>query len=159
MQAMDQQARQQIIDDLHSMHQQVSALLVSVADDQDWQPDADHWSFRYVAAHMAACDKECLQARIMQIASGENPKFEFYSNTGWDFSHLDLKKSLDDWAVTRQAIIDYFRALPDVKLLLTGQHATFGAITVPDYLRIGVEHDREHLEELQQMLSMYKGQR
>src|SRR5215470_2961093 len=142
---MGEQTRKQMIDDLENMQKKVSALLLSVADDQDWQPDAEHWSFRYVAAHMAACDKECLQTRIMQIASGENPNFEFYSNTDRDFSRLVLKKSLDEWAVTRRAIIDFYRTLPDEKLSLTGNHATFGKITVPDYLRIGVDHDREQL--------------
>jgi len=156
---MDEQARQRLIDDLQNIQKQVSALLLSVADAQDWQPDAERWSFRYVAAHLAACDKECLQTRIMQIASGEKPHFEFYSNTGRDFSRLDLKKSLDEWAVTRRAIIDFYRTLPYEKLALTGTHATFGTITVPDYLRIGVDHDREHLQELEHMLAEYKKQR
>ncbi len=156
---MDRQDKDQLIGDLVRMQRQVSAILLSVADDQDWQPDVERWSFRYVAAHMAACDKECLQTRITQIASAQNPHFEFYSNTGRDFSLLDLKDSLGEWALTRQAIVDFFRTLPDDKLSLTGDHATFGAITVPDYLRIGLDHDREHLQELEQMLAEYKRQR
>jgi DinB family protein len=153
---MNQRAREQLIDDLQNARKQMSTLLLSVAHDQDWQPDAENWSFRYVAAHMAACDKECLQVRIQQIASGENPHFEFYSNTGRDFSGLDLKASLDEWAVTRQEIIDFFRALPDEKLSLTGEHATYGAVTIPDYLKIGLDHDRGHTQELEQMLAEYR---
>ncbi len=152
---MNQQNRDSLIRNLNDSHRQMSDLLRTVADDQDWQPEAGSWSFRYIAAHMAACDKECLLARIQQIASGENPSFEFYSNTGRDFSPLDLKRSLDEWDATRQEIINFFRSLSDEKLKLTGSHKTFGVITVPDYLEIGVGHDREHIQELKQMLSEY----
>jgi hypothetical protein len=156
---MNGQDKQQMIDDLENERIRFSDLLLSVADDQDWQPDVENWSFRYVAAHMAACDKECLQARILQIAAGENPHFEFYHNTGRDFSSLDLTASLDEWAETRHAIIDFFRALPEEKLLLTGMHKTYGSVTVADYLRIGLDHDRGHFQELEQMLATYRKQR
>jgi hypothetical protein len=153
---MNPQAREQLIHDLHDTREQVSDLLETVATDQDWRPDAENWSFRYIAAHMAACDKECLLVRITEIASGKNPYFEFYSNSTRDFSQLDLKQSLKEWDIIRQEIIDFFRTLPEEKLSLTGDHKTFGKITVPDYLKIGVSHDREHLQELAQLITEYR---
>jgi hypothetical protein len=40
--------------------------------------------------------------------------------------------------------------------LLTGTHKTYGAITVTDYLRIGLDHDLGHLQEFEQMLAAYR---
>jgi hypothetical protein len=105
-----QPEREQLIADLQNAQSHFSTPLLSVAHDQDWQPDPENWSFRYVAAHMAACDKECLMARVLQIAAGENPQFEFYHNTGRDFSPFDLRDSVDQWAATRGEIIEFFRA-------------------------------------------------
>src|SRR5438105_2586334 len=119
---MNPQDREQLIDELQAARQAVSALLLLVADDQDWQPDADNWSFRYVAAHMAGCDIECYQPRITQIAAGENPHFDLYLNTGRDFSQRDLRDSLDQWAAARGEIVAFLRALSDEQLLLTGRH-------------------------------------
>jgi adenylate kinase family enzyme len=41
---MDEQAKEQLINDLQTAQQQVSALLLSVANDQDWHIDPDHSS-------------------------------------------------------------------------------------------------------------------
>ncbi|MFN8421504.1 MAG: DinB family protein [Anaerolineae bacterium] len=153
---MSVEAREQLIADLGRYRQQMSALLLTVTEDQDWQPDLDNWSFRYVAAHMAVCDSECLQPRIKQIAAGENPTFELYFNTGRDFSGFELKQSLKDWEQIRQEIIEFYRALPEEKLTLTGNHQSYGVITVADYLRIMVDHDREHVQELEEMLARYE---
>jgi hypothetical protein len=156
---MNQAERDQLIADLQNTRQQISVLLLTVADDQDWQPDVKSWSFRYIAAHMAACEEECYLPRIQQIASGENPHFEFYDNTWRDFSACDLRASLDDWAAARQEVINFFRALPDDKLSLTGVHQTYGSITVTDYLGIGLDHDRGHLHDLEEMLAAYRQRR
>jgi hypothetical protein len=148
-----------LIHDLQTMQEQLSNLLASVAYDQDWQARPDEWSFRYVAAHLAVCEKECLQERIRLIASGDNPHFEYYWNTGRDFSRLELTTSLQEWAATRLAIFDFVRALPEAIMGLTGTHRTFGQITVLDYLRIALEHDQEHLKDLDTMLVAYQKQK
>ncbi len=153
---MAEETTEQQFRKLSTTQQQLSALLESVADNQDWQPDPGQWSFRYIAAHMATVEEDCYRDRVMRIAAGENPHFEYYLNTGWDFSSLDLRHSLNAWAVTRQEIIDYVRALPEEKLSLTGTHATFGTITLSDVLQMMLDHDQEHIESLEKVLSEYR---
>ncbi len=148
-----------LIHELQSTQQQMTALLASVAHDQDWQISPDQWSFRYVAAHLATNARECVQERIRLIAAGDNPQFEYYWNTGRDFSQAELTNSLREWAATRQAIFDFVRALPEDKFMLTGTHQTFGQITVLDYLQIDLEHDQEHLRDLEAMLVAYRKQK
>jgi hypothetical protein len=132
---------------------EISRLLESVADDPDWRPNDEHWSFRHIAAHLEACQTECVLVRVRQIAAGAKPKFEFYDNDGWDFSDRDLRRSVREWREGRARLFEFVRSLSPERLSRTGSHRTFGEITVLDYVRIDLEHDREHLADLNEMLA------
>jgi hypothetical protein len=67
-----------------------------------------------------------------------------------------LKDSLHDWTGTRQEIVDLVSALPEHARSLSGTHAAFGNITVLDLLQMMLDHDREHLQHLQQTLTRYR---
>jgi hypothetical protein len=155
---MPAETREQLIARLRISQEQCVTLLTSVAHDQDWQPAPDEWSFRYIAAHLATGEKECLAERLRQIATGTNPVFDMYLNSQNDFSGMDMQRTLQDWVATRQAICDYVRALPEESLLLTASHAAYGTITMLDYLRIWLEHDQEHLQDLEQKIAAYRRQ-
>lgn len=134
---------------------ELSRVLDSIADHQDYRPDATHWSFREIAAHLEACEFECVLVRVRQIAANAQPKFAFYNNEGWDFSERELKASVRAFNEWRRRVIDFARSLTAEQLSRTGEHGTFGRITVGDYLRINLSHDREHLEELNQMTARF----
>ena len=131
---------------------EISRLLALVAQDPDWRPSDEHWSFRHIAAHLEACQTECVLVRVRQIAAGAKPRFEFYDNDGWDFSDRDLGRSLRQWRDSRSRLFEFVRALSPERLSRTGSHRTFGEITVLDYLKVDLEHDREHLVDLNEML-------
>lgn len=140
--------REQLISQLETSQNELTALLSAVADHQDWQPGPAMWSFRYHAAHLATTEQEAYWERVSRIAAGEKPYLVWYANSDRDFSQLDLLNSLREWAASRRQIIDFVRTLPEDKLTLTGTHQTFGPITVLDVLRGMLDHDREHLQEL-----------
>src|SRR5207302_11325053 len=129
-----------------------SRVLRSVADRQDYRPDSEHWSFREIAAHMEATQVECIYVRIRQIGANANPTFEFYRNDGWDFSDRDIRDSIRGFNDARRRMIEFARSCGAAQLTRTGEHKTFGRITVADYLRIDLHHDREHLADLGQMI-------
>jgi hypothetical protein len=131
----------------------ISRLLESAADDQDRRPKKDHWSYRQIAAHLEACQTECVPVRVRQIASGAKPTFEFYDNDGWDFSDRDLRDSVREWRESRARVYAFVRSLSPERLSRTGSHRTFGDITVLDYLKVDLDHDREHLAELKELLA------
>jgi hypothetical protein len=137
---------------------ELSRLLKSVADRQDYRPDTQHWSFREIAAHLEACQVECVLVRIRQIAANARPTFEFYDNDGWDFSDRDLRASVRAFNEGRRSVIEFARSLSADRLSRTGQHRTFGQITLADYLRIDLEHDREHVKDLAQMIEKLAAQ-
>ena len=131
---------------------EISHLLDTVADDQDWRPNDEHWSFRHIAAHLEACQTECVLVRVRQIAAGAKPTFEFYDNDGWDFSDRDLRHSVHEWRESRTRTFAFVRSLSPERLSRTGRHHTFGEITVLDYIKIDLGHDREHLADLNEMV-------
>ena len=131
---------------------ELSRLLTTVADRQDYRPDRQHWSLREIAAHLEACQVECVLVRIRQIAANARPTFDFYDNDGWDFSDRDLRASVRAFNESRNRVIEFARSLSADRLSRTGEHRTFGQITVADYLRIDLDHDREHLKDLTQAI-------
>ena len=137
---------------------ELSRLLESVADRQDYRPEKQHWSLREIAAHLEACQVECVLVRIRQIAANARPTFEFYDNDGWDFSDRDLRASVRAFNESRHRVIEFARSLSADRQSRTGQHRTFGQITVADYLRIDLDHDREHLKDLAQMIEKLAAQ-
>lgn len=149
--------KEQLITNVQASQKELSDLLMSVAQDQDWQPEPDEWSFRYIAGHMATVDKDCFWPRMTKIAAAIDPHFYEYFNDKFNFGYLDLKYYLNEWAATRQIMIDFVRALPEEALSLTGTHATFGTITVLDVLQIMLDHDHEHIEHFNQIVIQYNG--
>jgi hypothetical protein len=141
-----------LISALEQTTAEISRLLESVANDPDWRPNGEHWSFRHIAAHLEACQTECVLVRVRQIAAGAKPTFEFYDNDGWDFSDRDLGRSLREWRDSRARVFEFVRSLSPERLARTGSHRTFGEITVLDYLKVDLEHDREHIADLKEML-------
>lgn len=153
------ESRTELIGKLQESQKRLSEMLATVASDQDWQSDPEEWSFRFLAAHLATGEKECLQPRLQQIAAGEQPSFDLYLNSGRDFSQMDLMQSLQDWQATRQEICDFVRDLPEEKLSLTGSHSYYGTLTILSYLRAFYEHDQDHLHDLEQMMAIYRQQK
>ena len=152
---MDPRELETLLKQLTESQSELSDLLTSVAGLQDWRPEPEEWSFRFLAAHLATAERECFQDRVQRIAEGNYPSFAYYLNTGRDFSDLDLRKSLMAWHETRQAIFRFVRRLPETAWLQTGKHITSGTITIRDVLISMLEHDQEHLEALQPQVGKY----
>lgn len=149
--------KEQLIERLDASRKQVSVLLESVANDQDWQPDPTQWSFRYIAAHLATTENECFLDRVRRFFSESHPRFEYYDNTGRDFSQLELRDSLARWAAARQELIDLVQAMPEHIWLRSATHSRWGTMTVADLLEAILEHDQEHLQEVERMIDQREG--
>ncbi|MCE7989654.1 MAG: DinB family protein [Caldilinea sp. CFX5] len=150
---MSGEIRTQIVNELLKSQQEITALLTTVADKQEWRPAPKQWSFRQIAWHLAITERECLLDRVQGIASGSNPTFGIYLDTDAEFMTRDLHFALEQWANARQAVIDFVNALPDAALAHTGYHPSFGRLTVLGYLQIFLDHDQRHLADLQAMVA------
>jgi hypothetical protein len=137
-----------VLDELESSRQRISAALVRLSRSGPHQR-VGNWSPRDVAAHLAASESECFEPRIRAIAGGARPQFDFYSNDGRDFSAVDLDSALEEWAEARARLTEFVRLLSERELAQVGTHREYGELTVPAYLAVALEHDREHLRDLE----------
>lgn len=140
---------QALIDRLAASQEQVAGALRRPASDHVAESRGGAWSARDVAAHLAATEVECFEPRVRAIAAGNRPRFAFYSNDNRDFSAVRLEDALAQWAVTRARLLDFARSLSQDELTRVGVHSRYGEVTVPRYLGIMLEHDREHLHDLE----------
>ena len=139
-----------IVDDLESSQQLMIAMLRVSSEDPSARVGA--WDLRDIAAHLAASEREAYVPRIHAIAAGQNPSFGFYNNDDTDFSGIHLEDALDEWIATREMLLGFVRTLgEEQRTKLTGQHETYGAVTVDQYLEIALRHDRDHLLGLERL--------
>ncbi len=130
--------------------EETAAALSATEGRQDSSPRPGHWSFRSIAAHLAATERDCFLDRARRIAAGESPRFGFYSDEAAGFSGAGLADSLAAWRRSRADLLALARGLTPEQQRLTGEHATFGPVTVGRYLEIAFEHDQEHLREVRE---------
>lgn len=140
--------RDGLLEELAASQGLVIGMTRMIADDEH---RVGAWTLRDIAAHLAASEKECFEPRIRAMAAGENPQFDWYSNDERDFDGLTLDGVLADWTETRARLIEFVRNLSPGERELTGTHATYGEISVDGYLRIALEHDRDHLGALERL--------
>lgn len=138
----------ELLEELMASQGVVIGMTRIIADDEH---RVGAWTLRDIAAHLAASEKECFEPRIHAMAAGQGPRFEWYSNDERDFDGLSLEGALADWTETRARLVDFVRGLSPEQRLRTGTHETYGEITVDEYLRVALEHDRDHLGALERL--------
>ena len=152
---MSQRTREELIASLRESQREVSALLESMADVQDWQREPAEWSFRYLAAYLAAVEYDCYLPRVSRIASGNNPHLDSYMNGGLDYSSHELRDSLNRWSRARREVIDLVCRLTDDELAFTATHDTYGVLTVLDALEDIAIQDQGHIRHIMQLIEDY----
>lgn len=140
--------RDELLDELMTSQGVVIGMTRIIADDEH---RVGAWTLRDIAAHLAASEKECFEPRIHAMAAGQSPRFEWYSNDERDFDGLTLEGALADWTETRARLVEFVRGLSSEQRRRTGTHETYGEITVDEYLRVALEHDRDHLGALERL--------
>ena len=139
---MPKHEKEALLDELRRSHREVAALLESMTGNQDWQPEPAEWSFRFIAAHLATVESEYHMPRVTRIASGEHPHFDYYSDSGMDYSGQEMGDSLRLWAQSRQRLVEIVSELPENRLQFTGTQAVVGTISLKDVLDDIVAEDK-----------------
>ncbi len=141
-------SRQELIADLHRSQGRLAKQLQVVAGVQDSRPDPEHWSFRSIAAHLAASEKECFLPRVELLSAEERPAFTPYSNSDRDFSQHELAESLRAWTESRSALLQRVAGLPAEIWERQASHPHYGVLDLAALLQLILEHDLEHLDEV-----------
>jgi hypothetical protein len=153
---MSRKVRAELVADLARSHRELNDFLRRFTHTPDWRPGPEEWSLREVAAHLVTVERECFRERVHRIAAGEHPHFDYYENTGRDFSDVAMLGALDEWATLRREILDFVQGLPPARWNWTGTHATFGEMDIAAALQVMLGHDREHLADLQRAVNAFQ---
>lgn len=123
---------------------------------QDWQPEPAEWSFRMLAAHLAAVEQSCYLSRVLRIASGTRPQISLYSHCVTPAPQAHLRESLRQWIATRRRLIDVVELLNHQQLSYVGIHAVLGPVTLLDTLADLVAQDQGNLRHIRQLILAYE---
>lgn len=133
---------------LQNSQKEIIPLLKAGASTPDWAPADDRWSFRYLAAHLAATEKECFLERARRFQREKNPTFSYYHNSDRDFSQQSIQGAINAWKRTRHSLIDLVKNMDMDARNNIASHERMGKMDVSGLLSLILDHDQEHKEEL-----------
>lgn len=111
---------------------------------------AGDWGPTEVVRHLIAVEAEVWQARLARVAAEDDPQWSWTEPglaPGFDGAGLD--EILAAFAAARATTTATIRALDDAGWARHGTHATYGRLDVEGLLRIAIDHDASHLEQIQ----------
>ena len=133
---------------LQNSQKEIIPLLQAGASTPDWSPADDRWSFRFLAAHLAATEKECFLERARRFQTEKNPTFSYYHNTDRDFSQQSIQDAIEIWKQSRQDLIQLVQGMDQTVRSKIATHERMGEMDVSDLLSLILDHDQEHKDEL-----------
>ncbi len=129
----------------------VSDRLTSAASSADRHPAATtEWSVRDVVLHMVAVEEEVWQPRLRQMAGEENPRWAWTEpGPARSGDGQSLAACLVTFAQRRRETVAHLDGLEPSGWQRIGTHAVFGVLDVAGLMREALEHDEEHLADLE----------
>ena len=114
------------------------------------RPVADgEWGPAEVVRHLIAVEAEVWRTRLARVATEDDPQWSWTEPgiaPGFDDAGLD--QILAAFAAARATTAAAVRSLDDAGWARHGTHATYGRLDVEGLLRIAIDHDASHLEQL-----------
>jgi hypothetical protein len=131
-------------------------LVVEASDEQLDAAAPGEWSARTVLAHLRDDEFLVLRMRCERMLSEDGPVFPDFDEKAWAAGRnqtRDRKEELlGDFALQRQASLNMLANLRPGDEHRAGRHAEYGAFTVRSWVAHWVEHDREHVEQVERAL-------
>ncbi|HEY6951660.1 MAG TPA: DinB family protein [Bacteroidota bacterium] len=117
------------------------------------------WSAVEILAHLA--DSELVLAFRLRLILGSNRvAIPAYNQDKWaqfsKYRQTDPQKSLERFKVLREANVDLLRTIPKTMWNYYGMHSERGKETITRMVEMFAGHDRNHIVQLQKLLSAAK---
>ena len=108
----------------------------------------DGWSEREIVAHLVRVDREVFQVRLRELAGPTEPAWSWVE-PGAEPGHASLARLSTRFATVREATIAHLTGLDEAGWARSGVHAVYGRLDVAALLGIAVDHDTDHIAELE----------
>ena len=117
------------------------------------RPREGEWSMKEVMAHFLKVERDVFLLRLKRIVNEDRPRFESFDPDAWA-AERDHRQGdfMDDWrrfAEARAETVAFLKGLPPAVADRIGLSGFFGPVTLAQYATHIVDHDLEHLAQLQ----------
>lgn len=110
---------------------------------------AGEWSARDVTLHLAAVEVGVWHVRLEALATESFPEWPWVEPDRWPLpTGSGFAAAVDVFTAHRAATVDRLEELDDAGWKRRGRHATFGVLDVASLMRIALDHDEEHLNQI-----------
>jgi hypothetical protein len=111
---------------------------------------AGEWGAAEIVRHLIAVEAEVWRPRLARVAVEDDPHWAWTEpGLAPGFDDAGLEEILAAFAASRATTTATVRALDEAGWARYGTHATYGRLDVEGLLRIAIDHDASHLEQLQ----------
>ena len=117
------------------------------------RPREGEWSMKEVMAHFLKVERDVFLLRLGRIVNEDRPRFESFDPEAWA-AERDHRQGdfMDEWrrfAEARRETVALLTSLPPAAADRIGLSGFFGPVTLAQYATHMVDHDLEHLAQLQ----------
>jgi len=143
-----------VIDRLAAMPQSVRELVGGVSDEQlSRKPSPEAWSLRENVLHLRDVDVDGYEQRVARILSEEHPFLPDFDGPRMAIERNYIAQpaapALEAFAASRARSIARLRGVSDQDLERTGELEGVGPVTLRELLQRWLEHDAEHMAEME----------
>jgi hypothetical protein len=122
---------------------------------QTWKPSPEEFSILENVCHLCDIEAEGYTIRIQKILTEELPALPDLDGASLamerQYNSRDLVVALEEFRIARTRSLELLQGINEEKLLRCGNLETVGVITLADLLARMLEHDRDHIEELEKL--------
>ena len=108
----------------------------------------DGWSVREIVGHLVRVDRDVFQVRLRDLGGASEPQWSWVE-PGAGSGHASLASLIAQYAAVREATIAYLATLDAAGWARSGVHVVYGRLDVAALLGIAVDHDTDHIAELE----------
>lgn len=123
-----------------------------------FKPDASVFSVLESVCHLRDIEVEGYTQRLELLLEEDSPLLPDLDGTALcrtrRYNQQVFATALEAFATARQANLQTLRRLAPVDLERRGEYENLGVVTLDQVLDMWVAHDREHLQELDQLLAV-----
>ncbi|MGA7669297.1 MAG: DinB family protein [Nitrolancea sp.] len=149
-------AYHELLDDLSHTTTRIQEMAEKYADDIP-AGTADDWGPPQVVAHLVDVDK-LFRTRVQTMLSQETPYLKsWHPEVGPEGVAQELRPQLEAFANERGELISLLMNLPLKGWERTGVHDEHGHITVEELIEVLINHDENHLKQIETFLGTQNG--
>ncbi|MBW8011042.1 MAG: HAD hydrolase-like protein [Chloroflexi bacterium] len=127
------------------------------------RPTEDEWNLTELVCHLRDTESEVNLTRLKKIMEEENPFVAGVDTDVWveerNYHSQNGLKALSDFTATRIDTINLLLGLSEQDWQRTARHTIFGPTMLQELTNIIARHDRIHIQQILELLSVIQGQR